>query len=100
MIKRITPKDRLLIYKIEDGWEPLCKFLDKPVPGVPFPRVNETKAVQEKINLYITESYKRTTIKFIKIAAPMLVVLVAALVSWTRSGSDYPVFGWSTSPQS
>ena len=82
MVKRVTPKDRLLLFKLEDGWEPLCEFLGKPVPDVPFPRVNETAAIQEKINLYIAESYKRTLIRFGKRVGPAAVVVVAAVVWW------------------
>ena len=37
-IKRITPKERLLVFKLDEGWEPLCNFLGRPVPDVPFPR--------------------------------------------------------------
>lgn len=32
--------DRLLTYHVGDGWEPLCRFLGKPVPNVPYPRTN------------------------------------------------------------
>jgi hypothetical protein len=32
--------DRLLTYNIGDGWEPLCRFLGKAVPDVPYPRTN------------------------------------------------------------
>jgi hypothetical protein len=41
-VRAITPKDNLLEFKSEDGWEPLCKFLDVPVPEGPYPRVNDT----------------------------------------------------------
>jgi hypothetical protein len=34
------PADRLLVYSPKQGWEPLCAFLDVPVPEVAFPRVN------------------------------------------------------------
>jgi hypothetical protein len=34
------PKDRSLVYEVKSGWEPLCKFLNVPVPSVPFPRSN------------------------------------------------------------
>jgi hypothetical protein len=34
--------DRLLVYKLGDGWEPLCKFLNKPVPANPFPKNNSS----------------------------------------------------------
>lgn len=29
------------------GWEGMCKFLDKPVPSVPFPRVNDTATMKK-----------------------------------------------------
>lgn len=32
--------ERLLIFDVAEGWEPLCAFLDVPVPEVPFPHEN------------------------------------------------------------
>ena len=32
--------DRLLVLEVAQGWEPLCEFLDVPVPSKPFPRLN------------------------------------------------------------
>lgn len=34
------PEERRLEFKLKDGWEPFCEFLGKPVPDMPFPRVN------------------------------------------------------------
>ena len=34
------PKDRSLVYEVKSGWEPLCNFLNIPVPSTPFPRSN------------------------------------------------------------
>ncbi|KAK3111900.1 hypothetical protein LTR53_012394 [Teratosphaeriaceae sp. CCFEE 6253] len=78
-VKRVTPAERLLVFDLADGWEPLCKHLGKAVPNVPFPRVNETLAVQEKIKLYIAESYKRTAVRLAKRIAPLVVLLCAAV---------------------
>lgn len=36
------PKDRLLIYDIKTGWEPLCNFLNMAIPSTEFPKVNTT----------------------------------------------------------
>ncbi len=47
---RECPKEKLLVYEVGEGWEPLCTFLNKPIPSVPFPHVNDTKEMQEKIN--------------------------------------------------
>ncbi len=30
-----VPADRLLIQMLGDGWEPLCAYLDLPVPDIP-----------------------------------------------------------------
>lgn len=38
-LKEIVPEDRLLIWNLKDGWEPLCKFLGKPIPNTPIPVV-------------------------------------------------------------
>ena len=34
------PKDRSLVYDVKTGWEPLCNFLNVPVPSTPFPKSN------------------------------------------------------------
>ena len=44
----ISP-ERLLVFDVAQGWEPLCRFLDVPVPAVPFPRVNSTEQFWELI---------------------------------------------------
>jgi hypothetical protein len=36
------PASRLLVYQPGDGWEPLCRFLDVPVPDEDFPHLNDT----------------------------------------------------------
>jgi len=36
---KIAP-ERLLIYKLGSGWEPLCAFLDVPAPNEPYPSEN------------------------------------------------------------
>lgn len=44
-----VPADRLLVYKIGDGWEPLCAFLGVPVPDTDFPRTNSTADFQTSV---------------------------------------------------
>lgn len=39
-VLQIVPKDRLLVFEIKQGWQPLCDFLGVPVPDEPFPHVN------------------------------------------------------------
>ncbi len=37
-----VPKNRLLVFRVADGWEPLCNFLGMDVPDTPFPHTNAT----------------------------------------------------------
>ena len=39
-VKRAIAPERLLVYEVGQGWEPLCTFLDVPVPDAPFPAQN------------------------------------------------------------
>ncbi len=41
-VKKHVPSDRLLVYEVKEGWEPLCRFLGVEIPpDKPFPRLNE-----------------------------------------------------------
>lgn len=40
LVRRTVPPERLLVFEAAEGWEPLCAFLDRPVPDEPYPRVN------------------------------------------------------------
>lgn len=42
-VKEKCPSEKLLVFNVKEGWEPLCKFLNVPVPNEDFPRVNDTK---------------------------------------------------------
>lgn len=49
-VQAAIPAERLLVYEISQGWEPLCQFLGVPVPAdTPFPRVNETRDFKKAI---------------------------------------------------
>jgi hypothetical protein len=48
-VKNECPKEKLLVYEVSQGWEPLCTFLGKPIPNVPFPHVNDTNEFKERI---------------------------------------------------
>jgi hypothetical protein len=48
-VRNSIPPDRLLAYEVKDGWEPLCRFLGKPVPSVPFPSSNNREEFWELV---------------------------------------------------
>ena len=40
-VQSIVPEKDLLVWNLKEGWEPLCSFLDKPIPEDPFPHENK-----------------------------------------------------------
>ena len=40
-VKAHVPAEKLLVYDVRDGWEPLCEFLGKPVPAEELPHLNK-----------------------------------------------------------
>jgi sulfotransferase family protein len=48
-VKDTVPAERLLVWNPNEGWEPLCEFLDVDVPSEPLPRLNDTNSLREGI---------------------------------------------------
>jgi hypothetical protein len=40
-VKRIVPPERLLVWRVTEGWERLCEFLEVDVPDGPLPHEND-----------------------------------------------------------
>lgn len=39
-VRAAVPAEKLLVFDVAEGWEPLCTFLDVPAPDTPFPHHN------------------------------------------------------------
>ena len=75
-VKGVVPPERLLIFEARHGWEPLCAFLNVPVPeDVPFPHKNKGKVIRRILK-------HRTLLKWgaMVVLFSLLVVLVRVLV--------------------
>jgi hypothetical protein len=48
-VQATVPADRLLVWSVGHGWEPLCQFLELPVPDTPFPHLNDSKEFVERV---------------------------------------------------
>ncbi|XP_077974524.1 uncharacterized protein LOC120330376 [Styela clava] len=63
-VKSAIPEEKLLIYNVSEGWEPICKFLDKPVPLEEFPFENKAGSkdrivVKMMSNSRVVRDFKR-----------------------------------------
>ena len=56
-VKNVVPKEKLLVFSVKEGWEPLCKFLDLPIPNESFPKTNDTKMMKRTIKTIRIVSY-------------------------------------------
>ena len=62
--------ERLLVFDVRDGWKPLCAFLNKPVPDIPFPNVNDTAT------MLLTFNTIRFVCWFVVLAVPILLAVL------------------------
>ncbi|KAK0383875.1 hypothetical protein NLU13_7967 [Sarocladium strictum] len=56
-----VPKDRLLLYRMGDGWDPICAFLDKPIPPQAFPYINEAAELKRSTAKLLWSQLKEAT---------------------------------------
>ncbi len=57
-VQATIPPERLLVYRVGEGWEPLGAFLEVPVPDTPFPRENTTEAFKTRVSERAAEAEK------------------------------------------
>ncbi len=63
-VKQAVPADRLLVWSVTEGWEPLADFLGMPVPEAPFPHLNDSKIFAERVvegSLHALEQWRAET---------------------------------------
>lgn len=84
MVRNKVPADRLLEYRLGQGWEPLCEFLDKPVPDVPFPRVNDAADHHKQVMYTVRKLHYIAFTNSRKWILLGLTVLVNVVAIWWR----------------
>ena len=48
-LKQLVSKKRLYFFDLKDGWEPLCRILGKDITDVPFLHLNESAALDMRL---------------------------------------------------
>jgi hypothetical protein len=48
--------DRLLVYRVSEGWGPLCEFLDVPIPDREFPNINSRDETRQMLAILMAAS--------------------------------------------
>jgi hypothetical protein len=66
------PAERLLVWSVKEGWEPLCEFLELPVPDEKFPRINSRDETKELLETLVASSGKEISEEAMSAAAQSL----------------------------
>ncbi|KAI1958218.1 hypothetical protein LOZ58_005333 [Ophidiomyces ophidiicola] len=80
----LVPSENLLKYHVNEGWEPLCTFLDKPIPPGPVPNITQSTRFREKLRTRKLEISRSGLKKFLDIATH--IVIAMSLVTAATTG--------------
>lgn len=75
-----VPRDQLLEMDLKEGWEPLSKFLGRPVPDAPFPRANDKEALEKVAG----EVFAKCVLAWLTIISGAGVGLYTGIRLWRR----------------
>jgi len=79
---RAVPKERLLMFSVDQGWAPLCRFLGVPLPeALPFPHLNDRPAIAATIQMFRVISW----IWPLALIFPVAVIWTIFGMVWNRS---------------
>jgi Sulfotransferase domain len=53
---------------VREGWAPLCRILEVPIPDEPFPRLNDTATTQAMIRMCVNQFARLKLVYFGQIA--------------------------------
>ena len=78
----MVPPEQLLVWNVKQGWEPLCTFLDKPVPDCPVPRENmKAELIDKYRETDFIQGVIKSTLLNIGLLFSVLLIIVAVLLS-------------------
>ena len=80
-VKRIVPRERLLVFEVKEGWGPLCRFLGVQRPEGEFPNVNDTEAYLRSFGRARNWIIWRVFLKGVLVFGPLVALVWALLVS-------------------
>ncbi|KAL8767935.1 MAG: hypothetical protein Q9209_005723 [Squamulea sp. 1 TL-2023] len=76
--RKVVPPEKRLEFSLEQGWEPLCKFLGKDVPHKPFPHLNDSAAFDMGIRVLLKRMWTRAARQNL----PFLVAVLGMMAAW------------------
>ncbi|PTB69299.1 hypothetical protein BBK36DRAFT_1110273 [Trichoderma citrinoviride] len=80
-VRKHVPPERLLTMELSQGWGPLAKFLDMPVPDGPFPHANDGEAMEK----FAKSVFRTAMLIWVGILSGTGMLAWAGVGAWRRS---------------
>ncbi|ETN39941.1 uncharacterized protein HMPREF1541_06168 [Cyphellophora europaea CBS 101466] len=94
-VRENVPRERVLEYRLGEGREPLCAFLQRDVPEVEFPRMNDAEEhkarVMARFGWLVPRALRRTAKGMLGIAAAGAVLVLAHSLSGAEMEWRLPI---------
>lgn len=95
------PRDRVLEYRVQDGWAPLCQHLGLPIPTVvgpdgflveaPFPRLNDGASMRAAAQIKMAQMRARVFTRLMGWAQTLGIVVLVIYIWYTRRPTSGPL---------
>lgn len=86
-VRSLVSADNLLEYRMGEGWEPLCKFLEVEVPkGKKFPHTNDTDGFVDRCKARNRAQMMNVLFRGVVMGGGILVAMLSATVTYHRFG--------------
>ncbi|KAJ6484858.1 hypothetical protein C8R45DRAFT_999440 [Mycena sanguinolenta] len=81
LVRSLVPPERLLEYRVSEGWPRLCEFLGDEVPAEAFPNTNDTRMIHAMVADAVWVVYRGVALR---LALPALLLGVAVYLQKRR----------------
>ncbi|KAI9702215.1 MAG: hypothetical protein M1820_006297 [Bogoriella megaspora] len=84
-VQKLVPPEKLLMYRVGSGWEPLCEFLGEPVPhNEAFPRTNDTDGFVDRCRTRNRMQMCNVVVRYLVVGGSVAATLLSATSLMTR----------------
>lgn len=83
-VRSLVPPERLLEYNVSSGWEPLCEFLEEPIPKTTFPRSNDANNFVQRCRTQNKRQIANVLFRALVVGVPVLTAALSAGFAYTH----------------